>query len=320
MTNTGPHAVKPLLDEPESRSALVVLWAFVLVPFLALLAAVPMLWGWGLSWIDISILVASYWITGLGVAIGFHRYLTHRSFRAVRPLRIALAVAGSLAFQGPPIQWVADHRRHHAYSDREGDPHSPWRFGGTALGLAKGLFYAHVGWLFKRERSNRERFAPDLLADKDIVRIEKLFPLWMGISLLAPAAVGGLATMSWAGALSGLFWGALVRIALLHHVTWAINSVCHVAGKRPFDSRDKAKNFWPMAIIAFGENWHNSHHTDPTCARHGVLRGQIDPAARTIWIFEKFGWVYDVRWPQHDRFESKSNRRVHFGFATTRRK
>jgi stearoyl-CoA desaturase (delta-9 desaturase) len=285
----------------------VVLWTFVLVPFVALAAAIPFAWGWGLSWLDISMLVVGYWLTGLGIAIGYHRYLTHRSFKANRALRIGLAVAGSLAFQGGPIQWVADHRRHHAFSDREGDPHSPWRFGGSTAGLTKGMLYAHVGWLFSRDRTNRERFVPDLLADKDIVRIERLFPMFMAISLLAPALIGGLVTGTWFGAFTGFFWGALVRIALLHHVTWAINSVCHVVGSRPFESRDKAANFWPMAVFSFGENWHNSHHADPTCARHGVLRGQIDPAARLIWVFERFGWATKVRWPQQQRLEAKRN-------------
>jgi stearoyl-CoA desaturase (delta-9 desaturase) len=201
--------------------------------------------------------------------------------------------------------WVADHRRHHAFSDRDGDPHSPWRFGGSVTGLTRGLLYAHIGWMLNRENSNRARFAPDLLADRDIRRIDQLFPAFVLISLLGPAAIGGLATWSWQGAVSAYFWGGLVRIALLHHVTWSINSVCHVAGQRPFNSRDKAANFWPLAIISFGENWHNSHHADPSGARHGVLRGQVDPAARLIWIFEKLGWAHDVHWPQPQRLAAK---------------
>ena len=179
------------------------------------------------------------------------------------------------------------------------DPHSPWRFGESFWGLAKGLFYAHVGWLFHRELSNRERFAPDLVADKDIRRVDRLFVPLVLVSVLLPAAVGGLATWSWTGALSGLFWAGLVRIAVLHHVTWSINSICHVFGQRPFETRrgDRAANFWPLAIISFGENWHNSHHADPTCARHGVLRGQLDPSARVIWLLEKAGWASHARWP-----------------------
>src|SRR5581483_10898685 len=200
-----------------------------------------------------------------------------------------------------------DHRRHHAFTDREGDPHSPWRYGTSALGLLKGLYHAHCGWLFQRQWSNRERFAPDLMADRDIVRVDRLFPALAVVSLLTPPLVGGLLSWSWQGALSAMFWGSLVRVALLHHVTWSINSICHVYGERPFRTRagDRATNFWPLAILSFGESWHNSHHADPTCARHGVLRGQVDPTARLIWLFEKLGWAYDVRWPNPERIEAK---------------
>jgi len=273
----------------------------VVGPFLALLAAVPVAWGWGLSIVDLGIAVAFYVVSGLGVAVGLHRYFTHGAFKARRGLRIVLAVAGSLAMEGAIVQWAADHRRHHAYADREGDPHSPWRYGASVAGLAKGLFFAHCGWLFKRQVSNRERFAPDLLADRDIRLLDRLYlPL---VSLLTPPLLGGLITWSWYGALTAFFWASLVRVALLHHVTWSINSICHVYGERPFATRhaDRASNFWPLAIISFGESWHNSHHADPTCARHGVLPGQVDIAGRVIWLLEKAGWAYDVRWPNQQR-------------------
>jgi stearoyl-CoA desaturase (delta-9 desaturase) len=303
-TSTGP---KPLTEGKQSSGILIALWAFVVLPFLAVIVAAPVAWGWGLSWLDVAMTAVLYVVTGMGIGTGFHRYLTHGSFKAVRPLRIALTIAGSLAIEGEPTQWVADHRRHHAYSDREGDPHSPWRYGESIWGLTKGLLYAHVGWLFYRELSNRKRFAPDLVADKDIQRIDRQFPALVATSVLLPALVGGLVTWSWQGALSGLFWAGLVRIALLHHVTWSINSICHVYGERPFETRegDKASNFWPLAIPSFGESWHNLHHADPTCARHGVEKGQIDMNARLIWIFEKFGWASDVRWPREDRLDAK---------------
>jgi stearoyl-CoA desaturase (delta-9 desaturase) len=302
-----PTAGKPLLDKPAPRSAMVVLAIGVVVPFLALLASVPIAWGWGLSWLDAAIGIGFYFLSGFGVTVGFHRYFTHGSYKAIRPLRVGLAVAGSLAVEGSLIQWVADHRRHHAYADREGDPHSPWRFGASAVGLAKGLFFAHCGWLFQRQSSNRERFAPDLIADRDMARVDRHFPTLVLISVLGPALLGGLLTLSWQGALTAFFWGTLVRIALLHHVTWSINSICHVYGERPFATRasDRASNFWPLAIISMGESWHNSHHADPTCARHGVLRGQLDSSARIIWLFERAGWVYDVRWPVAERFEAR---------------
>jgi stearoyl-CoA desaturase (delta-9 desaturase) len=216
-------------------------------------------------------------------------------------MRIIVAVMGSMAVQSPPITWVADHRRHHAFSDRDGDPHSPWLFGTSPLALARGFWHAHMGWIFDRDVTNKERFAPDLLSDKDIVKVNRLFiPLTVATFLL-PALIGGLVTWSWWGALTAFFWAGFVRVAVLHHVTWSTNSICHMIGERPFKSRDKAANFWPLAILSFGESWHNLHHADPTCARHGVRRGQIDTSARLIWIFEKFGWVYDVRWPTEQR-------------------
>jgi stearoyl-CoA desaturase (delta-9 desaturase) len=304
---TAPAAPKPLTEGKQGPFLLTALWLFVVIPFAALVAAIPVAWGGFLTWTDIIIGAVFYVMAGLGITVGFHRYLTHGSFKAKRWLRVVLAVAGAAAIQGEPTQWVADHRRHHAFSDVEGDPHSPWRFGSSVWGLTKGLFHAHMGWLFHRELSNRDRFAPDLVADKDIQKVDKLFGAIVATSMLLPALIGGLVTWSWIGALSAFFWAGLVRVSLLHHVTWSINSICHVVGERPFETRegDKASNFWPLAILSFGESWHNLHHADPTSARHGVLRGQIDPSARTIWIFEKLRWVTDVRWPKPDRIAAK---------------
>jgi stearoyl-CoA desaturase (Delta-9 desaturase) len=300
-------ASKPMLEPPPPRWAVGVLAVIVAVPFLALLAAVPVAWGWGLSWLDVAIGSVFYVVAGFGVTVGFHRYFTHGSFKAQRWLRIVLAVAGSLALEGGVVQWVADHRRHHAYADRDGDPHSPWRYGATMVGLAKGLFFAHCGWLLRRQPSNRARFAPDLLADRDIGRVDRLgLPIAL-VSLFGPPVLGGMLTWTWQGALTAFFWASLVRVALLHHTTWSINSICHVYGQRPFTTRtaDRAANFWPLAVISFGESWHNSHHADPTCARHGVLPGQLDPSARLIWLLAKAGWAYDVRWPVPQRFEAR---------------
>ena len=223
------------------------------------------------------------------------------SFRARRGLKIGLALAGQLALQGPVIDWVADHRRHHAFSDREGDPHSPWLYGTSARALARGFWHAHMGWIFERDMTNKQRFTPDLLADRDVARINASFAACTAVSLLLPALLGGLISGTWAGALTAFFWAGLVRIALLHHVTWSVNSICHMLGERPFAARDKSANFWPLALISLGESWHNLHHADPTCARHGVLRGQLDISARVIWIFERFGWAYKVRWPSAQR-------------------
>jgi stearoyl-CoA desaturase (Delta-9 desaturase) len=294
---------KPVFEGTKRHGEQFMLYTFVIVPFLAFLAAVPVAWGWGLGWTDVILFVVFYYVSGLGVTIGYHRHFTHGSFKANRPLRIAMAIAGSMAIEGPVIRWVADHRRHHAHSDRDGDPHSPWRYGETTGALLKGLFWAHLGWMFDENHTNREKYTPDLLADKDIRIVDRLFLLWLLLSIFLPPAIAGLIHMSWAAALSAFFWASLVRIFLLHHVTWSINSICHTIGERPFQARDKSTNFWPLAILSFGESWHNMHHADPTATRHGVLKGQLDTSARIIWIFEKLGWATDVRWPKADRLQ-----------------
>jgi stearoyl-CoA desaturase (Delta-9 desaturase) len=308
-TRTAPApaaASRPDLESAGNSTAQrALVGVFVFVPLLALLAAAPFAWGWGLGWHDIVLAFAFYVVSGLGISAGYHRYFTHLSFKARRPLRIALAVAGSLAFEGPLLNWVADHRRHHKYSDREGDPHSPWRFGDDWKALIKGLGFAHMGWLFEANRTSQQKFCPDLLADSAIRRISRSFPWFATASLLLPALAGGLWSMSPRGALTALFWAGLVRVALLQHVTWSINSICHTFGREEFAVRDKARNVAWLAIASFGESWHNLHHADPTCARHGVLKGQIDISARLIWIFEKLGWVYDVRWPTEERLSAK---------------
>jgi stearoyl-CoA desaturase (delta-9 desaturase) len=300
---------RPLQQVPttefKARWEQVALAIFIAVPLLGVFAAGFVLWGTGLSWTDVILTAGFYAITGHGITVGFHRYFTHGSFKANRPLRIALAVAGSMAIQGPVTRWVADHRRHHAFSDAEGDPHSPWRYGSSFRGLSKGLFHAHVGWLFDVEQTDQKRFAPDLLADKDIARVARLFPALVALSLLAPALLGGLITMSWTGALTAFFWASVIRVGLLHHVTWSINSICHTWGERPFVTKDRAVNVWWLAAISMGESWHNLHHADPTCARHGVDRGQIDSSARLIALFERFGWAHDVRWPKPERLAAR---------------
>ncbi|MGE5292088.1 MAG: acyl-CoA desaturase [Micromonosporaceae bacterium] len=278
---------------------------FVAVPMLALAAAVPLAWGWGLGWHDIVIGLVFYVISGMGISMGFHRHFTHSSFKAKKPLRVALAIAGSMAIEGPVLVWVADHRRHHKYSDKEGDPHSPWRFGNDWKALTKGFLWAHMGWMFNPARTSQQKFCPDLVADRTINRMSKLFPLWVAISMLAPALIGGLWSMSLTGALTAFFWATLVRISLLHHVTWSINSVCHTFGNEDFQSRDKSRNVAWLAIPSFGESWHNLHHADPTCARHGALKGQIDVSARVIRWAEKLRWAWDVRWPDAQRLTPK---------------
>ncbi|WTW97067.1 acyl-CoA desaturase [Streptomycetaceae bacterium NBC_01309] len=278
---------------------------FIGIPFAALVAAVPVMWGWGLSWLDVVLAVVMYAITGHGITIGFHRYFTHGSFKAGRKVRIGLAIAGNMAVQGPLVRWVADHRKHHKYSDQDGDPHSPWRYGTGVRALTKGMWWAHMGWLFDVEQTPQDKYAPDLLKDADMVRVSRQFPLWVAVSLMLPTLAGGLITWSWQGALTAFFWAGLVRVGVLHHVTWSINSICHAVGNQPFRSRDKSGNVWWLAVPSMGESWHNLHHADQTAARHGVLRGQLDSSARIIRWMEKLGWVSDVRWPDRARIQSR---------------
>ena len=299
------EALGTLGGDQQSRAEQITIGIFIVLPVLAIVAAVPIAWGGWLGWSDVIITAIMYTFTGLGITVGFHRYFTHKSFKPNRGVKILLGVAGSMAIQGPIVRWVADHRKHHKFSDRDGDPHSPWRYGNTLPALMKGLFFAHMGWLFDTEQTSQRQYAPDLLKDKDIVRMSRAFPWFVFASLTLPLVLGALITMSWQGALTAFFWASLVRVGMLHHVTWSINSICHAVGERPFKSRDKSGNVWWLAIPSFGESWHNLHHADPTCARHGVLRGQVDLSARTIWAFEKLGWVDAVRWPVKERIEMK---------------
>jgi stearoyl-CoA desaturase (Delta-9 desaturase) len=301
VISTPASAPQPLIAGRRPLAPHLSVYVFILCPMLALVAAVPLAWGWGLRWWDAALAVCWYVFTILGVTVGFHRYFTHKAFRAQRWLRITLAVVGSMAVQGPILHWVADHRRHHAFSDREGDPHSPWAFGTSPAALVRGFWHAHMGWVFDRDLTNRQRFAPDLVADRDVRIVHRLFGPLTLLTLVLPAATGGLITGTWWGAVTAFFWAGLVRVALLHHVTWSINSICHMIGSRPFRSRDRAANFWPLAILSMGESWHNLHHADPTCARHGVRPGQVDVSARVIWLFEKLGWVSQVKWPTSGR-------------------
>ena len=295
------HGAKPIFGGKRPLSAHVAVYGFVTVPPLAVLAAVPVAWGWGLGWVDIVLAAFFYTVTCLGVTVGFHRYFTHGAFKAGRGMRVALAVVGSMAVQGPILHWVADHRRHHAFSDKEGDPHSPWLFGTSPAALARGFWHAHLGWILDRDLTNQHRFAPDLLADRSIRLVHRLFGPLTLVTMVLPALLGGLLTWTWWGAVTAFFWAGLVRIALLHHVTWSVNSICHMVGDRPFTTRDKSANVWPLAILSMGESWHNLHHADPTCARHGVRPGQVDISARVISAFEGLGLVHDVRWPSPAR-------------------
>jgi stearoyl-CoA desaturase (delta-9 desaturase) len=204
-----------------------------------------------------------------------------------------------MAFQGGVIEWVATHRRHHAFTDRPGDPHSPYRYGTSPWAQARGLAHAHLGWLLGNDPTPTERYAPDLLRDPVMRRLQRAFPLLCVASLTLPFVAGAALTGSWAGGLTAFVWAGLARVALLQHVTWSVNSLCHLVGERPYPTRrfDRATNFWPLALLSFGESWHNGHHADPSCARHGRGSRQVDASAALIGAFERLGWVTHVRWP-----------------------
>jgi stearoyl-CoA desaturase (Delta-9 desaturase) len=263
--------------------------------------------GSGFTAVNLGLLVGFYLVTAIGITAGFHRLFTHRSFTANPVLRASLAITGSMAFEGGVISWVAAHRRHHAFTDQPGDPHSPYEYGGGVWGRLRGAVHAHMGWLFRADSTSVERYAPDLAADPMLGWIDKAFPLWCVLSLGLPTLIGWLITGTAAGALTALLWGGLVRVFLLHHVTWSVNSLCHLYGSRPFKTRgaDRSTNLWPLAVLSMGDSWHNLHHAEPTCARHGVDAHQLDIAAGFIRLCEKAGWATNVRWPTEERLAAR---------------
>jgi stearoyl-CoA desaturase (delta-9 desaturase) len=267
--------------------------AGVVVPFAGVLAAVLLLWN---SWVDatdLALLIAFYLLTAVGVTVGFHRLLTHRSFQTYPWLERTFAVLGSMSIQGSVLDWVADHRKHHAHTDEEGDPHSPHVGHGTGL---SGLWHAHMGWLTETQgQADWKRYATDLYEDPKMRTIGRRFPLIALLSLLLPA-LAGYALHGWTleGAIRGLIWGGLVRIFLVHHVTWSVNSVCHFFGKRRFEIEDRSTNVAWLSLVSLGESWHHNHHAFPRSAEHGLRRWEIDPSALIIRTLERLGLAWKV--------------------------
>jgi stearoyl-CoA desaturase (Delta-9 desaturase) len=270
--------------------------AGIVLPALGVVAAVVLLWGRMVGVTELAILMVGYLLTGVGITVGYHRLFTHRAFETRRSVRYAFAVLGEMAVEGDVLAWVADHRKHHQFSDQEGDPHSPHaNYGEGALDALRGLWHAHTGWLFSEAgRADQARYAKDLLKDKGIRVIARLFLPLVIVSLLLPGIAGWLLIGGWYGFLAGLFWGGAVRIFLLHHVTFSINSICHFWGRRRFVSRDESRNVWWLSWISFGESWHNNHHAFPTSAFHGLRRFEIDPGGWVIWTLEKFNLAWNV--------------------------
>jgi stearoyl-CoA desaturase (Delta-9 desaturase) len=285
-------------------TARVVTGLIVIGPAVALGVGIPFLWGNLISLRDVIIGVVLYLVTGHGITVGYHRLFAHRGFTPNRAVKIVLAAFGSMAVEGSVIGWVANHRRHHRFSDRPGDPHSPHGFGPGLRAQLRGLVHAQVGWLFSGDSTSQSRYAPDLVADRDLVVMSRWWPSFAIGSLLLPFLLGWLLTGSLLDGLTTFLWAGLVRMMLLHHVTWSINSICHAMGPRPFRTRDRSRNVGALSVVSMGESFHNLHHAYPQSARHGVLPGQIDSSAGVIRVLERLGLVRDVHWPEPARVRS----------------
>jgi stearoyl-CoA desaturase (delta-9 desaturase) len=275
----------------------------VIVPFLGVIAAFVLFWNHPLHSIDIGLFLVMYFVCMAGITVGFHRHFAHRSFKAKPWVRWLLGISGSMAAQGPLLFWVSTHRRHHRYSDAQGDPHSPNLHGEGLTDMIKGLWHAHVGWMFSRELSNPAFFAPDCLRDDTSFRINETYFIWVFSGLLIPAAVGGLVQGSWMGAFSGFLWGGLVRMFLCNHAAWCVGSISHVYGSKRFLTGDRSANNWLVAVLAFGEGLQNNHHAFPGSPNHMVKWWEPDISA---WIIKSMAWIgllYDLRYPQAEKID-----------------
>jgi len=279
----------------------------VIVPFIAFLGAIALLWNSYVGWTDLAILATMYLATAIGVTVGYHRLFTHRAFDAVAPVRYTLAVLGSMAVQGPVIDWVADHRKHHAFADDDGDPHSPHGHGSGLRGAMKGLYYAHMGWLSVTQgQAEKRRFAADLLEDPVLRKISRSFLWLLGAGLVIPALLGyALTGGTLKGALTGYLWGGLVRIFFVHHVTWSINSVCHFFGRRRFQTDDESRNVFWLALPSLGESWHHNHHAFPRSARHGLRWWEVDLSGLFILGLQKLRLASNVVTISPERQETR---------------
>jgi len=294
-----------LLEHPVQLKARLANLAAVTIPFAGVIAAAILLWGVAFDWIYLVLMAVMYVLTALGITVGYHRYFTHRSFRTSRPVEFVLGMLGSMAAEGPILQWVAVHRSHHQHSDHDHDPHSPHAHGSSILGMLRGIWHAHMGWLLRPRPAGLGRYVRDLRRDALVRRMSRLFPLWVLIGILVPAVIAGIWTASWTGALLGFIWGGLVRVFLVHHVTWSINSVCHIWGTRPFRSHDESRNNVVFGVLAMGEGWHNNHHAFPTSARHGLRWWQLDVSYLVIRALAMLGLATEVRVPSRERIEAK---------------
>ena len=314
-TIAHPDESAEIVDAPDTQVPLsrgqmhLAMLAAVIIPPAGLITAMVMMWGGLFNVTDLIILVAMYSLTGLGITVGYHRLVTHKAFVTRTPISIFFMICGGMAAQGPVVWWSATHRRHHHHSDCERDPHSPHagREPGI-IGWCKGFMHSHVGWLFRDSNDNNYSYVPDLLADPVVMRINRLFPLWVAIGFILPAIIGGLVSMTWTGALLGLLWGGLARMFFLHHSTWSINSVCHVWGWRDYRSDDESRNNPVMGILSFGEGWHNNHHAFPSSARHGLKWWQLDMSWLVIRSLKALGLAEKIRLPTAERMAARARK------------
>jgi len=290
-----------------SRASQVVTLVAVVVPPLGVLAAMGVFWGVGFDLVDLALLVGLYVVCAFGITVGFHRYFTHRSFEATTPVKATLAILGCMAMQGPLTQWVTDHRKHHALSDRPGDPHSPHVGHGEGIaGALRGFVHAHVGWLFSNLGMEQGReYGRDLYEDRLVRLIDRAYLLWVCLTLGLPFAVGYAVGGTVQTGVQGLLWGGLVRIFAYQHATFSVNSICHMFGRREYRSRDESRNNWLVSLLVFGEGWHNNHHAFPASARHGLRRHQIDASWWMIRGLERLGLVWNVNVPDERQLERR---------------
>ena len=276
----------------------------VLVPPAGFIVGIALLWGVAFDWTHLAIMAVMYLASGFGITLGYHRLFTHRSFETSRPIKLLLGVMGSMAVEGSLVRWCATHRMHHQHSDDHADPHSPHTEGSGVRGVLKGIWHAHVGWIFDADSLDLRKYTQDLCKDSTVVWVSKTFPVWVLLGLALPAAVGGLITMSWYGALLGFLWGGLARIFLVHHATWSVNSVCHLWGSRQYRSHDESRNNPIVGVLALGEGWHNNHHAFPTSARHGLSWWQVDISYMVLKALELVGLVWKVKVPSPEKLAS----------------
>jgi stearoyl-CoA desaturase (Delta-9 desaturase) len=305
-----PVPFRPETLSPADRTIRRVNLAAVLVPLIGLGVAIYFAWGTAFDWTQAAISLSMSTLTALGITVGFHRLFTHKSFTAVAPVRYALAALGSMAVQGPVIEWAGAHRKHHQHSDGEEDPHSPHHhtggaFGATLIGTLKGFWHAHMGWMLKGHQRGLARYTKDLREDPVIAAANRHFKFWVLMGLLIPALAGGLITMTFEGALLGFLWGGLVRILVNHHITWSVNSICHLWGTSPFVSHDESRNNALVGVLAMGEGWHNNHHAFPTSARHGLRWWELDVSYMVIRALVLLRLAGHVKLPTEEKLASR---------------